>query len=472
MQNNNWNRFLEKVDAVASSIGELPKKVVLRLVTHLDADGLCACSIIIKALTRAKHTFSLSILPQLNESTLKELSHEDYTTYFFLDLGASQISLIEKYLPGKKVFILDHHTPELKGGGVVHLNPHLFGIDGGTQISGAGVCYLVAKALDKANRDLAHLAIIGAIGDSQEHRGFLEINKKLLQDAIDSGKMIRKKALRVYGSQSRPLYKALEMSTDLFIPGVTGSESGAIQFLHDIGIHPKKRGRWKTLSQLNEDQEKQLIASIILKRDGRDKPEDIFGQRYLLTDEEKHTLFYDAREFSTMLNACGRLDKPSVGIGICLGMAKAKKQAMEILSKYKIELMNAFEWIRKNKGNGNVMIDKDYCIVNAKDHIRSSLIGTVSSILSKSHFRDKRFVMVLGRGEDGMVKVSFRTLVKEGLDLRNILKDIIQKTGGEFGGHARAAGAIISQDKEELFVSSALTILKEKKEEKIEKNIN
>ena len=52
------------------------------------------------------------------------------------------------------------------------MNPHLFDIDGSTEISGAGVVYLFCKALDGKNKDMAHIAIVGAIGDIQEDKGF------------------------------------------------------------------------------------------------------------------------------------------------------------------------------------------------------------------------------------------------------------------------------------------------------------
>ena len=50
--------------------------------------------------------------------------------------------------------------------------PHLFGIDGGKEISGAGVVFRFACAVDKSMEDFAHIAIIGAHGDMQEKTDF------------------------------------------------------------------------------------------------------------------------------------------------------------------------------------------------------------------------------------------------------------------------------------------------------------
>ena len=94
---------------------------------------------------------------------------------------------------------------------------------------------MFAKSISKDCEKLAHLAIIGAIGDVQETKGELkQLNKEILQTAVKKGFLKVKKGIRLFGMQTKPLHKVLEYSTDPYIPGVTGSESGAIQFLHQI----------------------------------------------------------------------------------------------------------------------------------------------------------------------------------------------------------------------------------------------
>ena len=50
----------------------------------------------------------------------------------------------------------------------VQVNPHLYGIDGATDVSGSGVAYFAAKAVNAANVDLAPIALVGALGDMQD----------------------------------------------------------------------------------------------------------------------------------------------------------------------------------------------------------------------------------------------------------------------------------------------------------------
>ena len=111
----------------------------------------------------------------------------------------------------KDVIILDHHIPEeIETKNICHVNPHLAGIDGSKEVSGAGVVYFFAKALNKKYEDLAHIALIGAVGDIQEDNGFKKLNQDILDKAISLGKVTVEKGLRIFGAQTRALHKALE----------------------------------------------------------------------------------------------------------------------------------------------------------------------------------------------------------------------------------------------------------------------
>ena len=61
---------------------------------------------------------------------------------------------------------------------------------------------------------------------------------------------------------NRPVHKALEYSTNPFIPGISGEESASIQFLSSLGIELKKEGSWKTLADLTDEETKKLATAI------------------------------------------------------------------------------------------------------------------------------------------------------------------------------------------------------------------
>jgi len=455
--------FKKHVAKKAELFKNLQKKHI-RIVSHLDCDGLTAAAIIIKALLREGLNFSTSIVKQLDATILDELSKEDYNCYIFTDLGSGYLSIIEKKLKGKQLFVLDHHKPEKVKNSVHHVNPHNFDIDGGKDISGAGVTYMFAKALNKQNKDLAHLAIIGAIGDIQEKKGFTGLNQEILADAVLSGKLEVKKGLSLFGSQTKPLHKILEYSTDPYIPGVTGNEQGAIRFLNELGINIKdKEGKNKKLIHLDEQDMKKLTTGIILKRLGSEQdPEDILGNIYLLTEELEESPTKDAREFSTLLNSCGRLRKPSLGIGTCLDNKKVKKQAINLLSEYRKELIKALNWFYSNRGNEKIIEKDGYAIINTEDHVKDTMVGTLASIVSRSNiYREGTIIMSMANTIDGNVKISLRLVgTNPDMDLRKIVKDVAKKIGsGEAGGHKQACGCLIPQEKEQEFIKTAEEIL-------------
>jgi len=455
----NYERFKESIKQAAGRFRKLDKKEKIRIVSHLDSDGISACSILINALNLENRKYSVSIVQQLNRKVISEISGENYSCFFFTDIGSGKLNDIRSLLAGKKVFILDHHDPEDVDidDNIVHVNPHLFGIDGTQEISGAGVVYFFAKYLNRKNEDMAHIAIIGAIGDVQENNGFSRLNNEILETAKAKGKIKVIRGLRVFGAQTKPLYKLLQYSTDAYIPGVTGSESNAIQFLQQLGINPKQGNQWKKLVNLTKDEIKKLSAGIIMRRLDEEKPEDIFSYVYILCDEEKESPLRDAKEFSTLLNACGRLNKASLGIGTCLNDEKIKRKAISNRLKYKKEIVKAMRWYEENKDSEDIIKKQGMLIINARDNVRATMIGTIASIISSSNgFGETTFVMSMARLLNAKTKVSLRISDRKAdVDLFKIISNIAEKVDGEAGGHLSAAGAVIPTEKEQEFIEEA-----------------
>ena len=467
-----YGLFKEDIKKAVEEFKKIPKNEIIRVISHLDADGISAASLMVKCLNNDNRKYSISIIQQIKKETLEELARETYNCYIFTDLGSGVLTDIESLFKGKKVFILDHHDPEklnVESDNVFFVNPHKFNINGGVEVSGAGVVYLFASCLDKKIEEFAHIAIIGAIGDMQEHNGFEKINNEILQTAIDKGKIKVIRGLRLFGAQTKPLHKVLEYCTDPVIPGVTGSESGAIQFLQQIGINPKNGNGWKKVVHLTEEEMKNLVTGVILARSAEKNPDDVLGNVYLLREEDHESPTKDAKEFSTLLNACGRLDKASLGIGACLDDKKIKKRAISLMTDYKKEIINTLKWYDKNKTSGLVTKGNGYVIINAQDQIRSTLIGTLASILSKSNNTQEKFIMSMAQLIDGTTKVSLRMRGNNnGEDLKQIIVEIIKDIPNcEAGGHANAAGALIPTEKEEDLINNAKVVLEKKAMEEI-----
>ena len=133
---------------------------------------------------------------------------------------------------------------------------------------------------------------------------------------------------------------------------------------------------------------------------------------------------------------------------------------MQNLLKYKKEIINALNWYEKNKGSSNVIKENSSLIINAQDNILGTIAGTLASILSKSgSFEDGTLIMSMAY-IDKNIKASLRVCGKDSeVDLREIVKEIVEKTGGEAGGHYGAAGAMVPIENEKEFIQIAKDVL-------------
>ncbi len=459
--------MLEKIESLvrrAKQAAEIIKKHegTIRILADYDCDGITASAILVKALLREGKSFHLTNTKQINAEQVAQLANCKENLIIFVDFGSGKLKEINQYLLDKDVIIIDHHLKQGDvGPRIVFVNPIEFGVEG--DISSSGVAYLVARAISPENKDLSEIAIIGAIGDSQvgsigPHWGVYGINSEILKDAKAAKKIKVSKGLRIWGRNSRPIHKALELSIDPYIPEVTGSESQAIQFLQEICIDPKMGEGWRTLSDLTFDEEKKLASAIIIQRihSNHQNPDWIFGEIYELTTKPPE--FNNANEFATMINACGKLGKAPIGIGLCLNDPSAFSEIHSILDKYRRKIGEGLKWVYSNKDSVLKGEIGDYIV--SEDKISEHLISNVISILHKT-WDEKRVLFGFSNSERG-VKISARSsdfLIKKGINLKEVLYDACKYLGGEGGGHSAASGGTIPKGSEKEFIKCAEQLL-------------
>ncbi len=420
------------------------EKGYIRVVTHFDADGICAGAIMQETLGTLKKDFEIDFVKQLERDVAIDLAKKDADLWIFTDLGSGQLSTIKELFPDKNIIVADHHQPaDFSWDSLIHVNPHLAGIDGKDEISGAGVAYLVCRMLTSKAWKLVDLAVIGAAGDVQKVNGnFKGVNSMFLNDAQLAGKIKVDKGLRLFGRYTRPLIKAVEYSTDPFIPNISGNQSGALQFLNNYGIPIKdKNGSWLRLSDLSKDEEKKLASALLIEATHAGvKPGDLIGNVYKLSSN------YEIREFTTILNACGRIEKPIEGMKLCLGHIDS---ADAIMGTYRKKIATYLEWIKANKDTFQKTGNAVYVI--AGDSISDNMIGTAVSIAMRSILK-ANVALGFANSTNG-VKVSGRILINSnGANLGRAVLQASKEVGGEGGGHTNAAGAKIPLGSESKFI--------------------
>ncbi len=422
-----------EIARIAEEFLEKTKNSQIEVISHFDTDGISSAAIIIKVLKKLDKKFTVKIIKRIEEGFIKTLPEDK--TILFLDLASGSLDEIANSKL-KDVFIIDHHeiTQEIPEK-VKIINPELHEKQ---KISSSGLTYLFCKEINPENKKYAKLAVLGMIGDCLDDE-IGKLNHNILQD----GEVQKKRGLLIYPS-TRPLNRTLEFSSNPYIPGVTGNVKGVLELLREIGLNSNSKG-YPSLIELTEEEMAKLVTAIML-RNPKANNKEIIGDIFLI---KMYSKLEDARELSAKVNACSRLGESDVALQLCMEIPKASKKAEAIHVKYRQRIVSALKFASdssKIQGNG-------FIIINAKDEIEDTIIGTTISILSNSLIYEAGTILIGMAYYSNKIKISARNVGKSGRNIREILHSVVSKTGGEVGGHEFAAGCMINQDKEEEFLN-------------------
>jgi len=460
----------ERADACAQHLRSADRVV---LASHIDADGLTSAAIAATALERAEIPFRTVFSKQLDAEEIAGIAELEPDTVLFTDFGSGQLDIIAEHEAADDFtpVIADHHQPAGADSEDAeapetefHLNPLLFGINGASELSGAGASYVLARALEPEggdNRDLAALAAVGAVGDMQASGGELHgANERIVEEGVDAGALETATDLALYGKQTRPLPKLLEYSSDVNIPGISNDESGALRFLDDLDLDLKSDGEWRRWVDL-DDAERQTVASALVQRAvSRGVPaakiDGLVATTYSLADERVGTELRDASEFSTLLNATARYERADVGLAVCLGdRGPALERARQLLRDHRRNLSEGIQWVEEE----GVTREEHLQWFHAEDRIRETIVGIVAGMAVGADGVDRGLpIVAFAEKNEEEVKVSSRgthSLVRKGLDLSAVMGEASRAVGGDGGGHDVAAGATVPAGTEAEFVERA-----------------
>jgi len=477
----------------AAQLAEAIKgKDFIKIVSHIDADGITAGSIASMILAREGISHEVEFIKTLDLNVIARLKGAAQFVWF-TDLGAGMLP----HLEGLDCIICDHHvpvaitekrTPVLRpeqltdilafseaynadtessdNAGPLHLNPHLFGRDGALDLSGAGAVYLVGKALSPDNRDLSALAVVGAVGDVQaaKESRLTGTNRILIEDGVDVGVINAVTDINFFGRETRPIYKLLQYSSDPILPGLTNHEGNSMAFLEGLDIPQKDGERWLSWTELAmEDRQKitsALVRLLIEKGFGHNAALRLIGEVYELSKEKKNTELRDAKEFSTLLNSCGRYKNAYVGYKVCTGdREEYLEKALRLLRGHRQVLVDCLKIVREI---GITVLD-ELQHFDSGDRIPDTVVGIVANmVIGQDEIDSSLPIFGFAASEEGKIKVSARgtqALVSKGLKLNVVMSDGAAAVGGIGGGHNIAAGATIPDDKKEEFLARAGKII-------------
>ena len=467
--------------------------------SHIDADGISALAIVIKALKREGKELEWKNIHQINSETILEI--KSYILEYgpdlviFSDFGTGQIGLIRRHILNLEginhIIILDHHLPQEdtpndnevnKNGKLIEINPCHHDINGSVELSGAGTAFLFAMSLSSENIDQTELAIVGATGDLQDYygKGFTGLNAIIAEIGEDNDYLHVTRDLTFFGINTRPLPYLLQYATDPYLPGLTGDEVACYRFFEDLGIEMKDNDEWRTWVDLESNEKQIAIQSLIqyvfeVYNDPK-IAKGLVGDVIILPQRPEKTEMRSAKEFSTLLNACGRNLKPEVGVKICLGEPEAILQGHNLLQQHRANLAMA---LRRLETDGFQTMDGLYLVRDPEtpDTIIGIVIGMAQGARIIPIDKPVLGVSTQTHNDSPLVKLSgraHRSLVKQGLNLKEIFVSVSDELNekydtliAEAGGHPMAAGAFIHRDHVDEFLKQSsmqmASILKETK---------
>src|SRR5438874_1904478 len=325
------------MDAVAQEIAERVRaSPLVRIVTHIDTDGITGGAIASEALDRASIAHEVAFVKKLDEPVVTELKRRGTPLVWFIDLGAGMMHALH----GLDAVITDHHVP--------------------------------------TEREIP--------------------------------KVLRSDLLRFAESQDRIL---------MLNPNLEGAGS-------DVAS-----GAGCAYA---------LVAHMLERGCGSKEVERLVGETYTLIREPAGSPTRDAKEFGTLINACGRYDQPEVGYRVCRGDREdSLAEALRLLRGHREYLVDSMEAVAA--AGINQMDAIQY--FHAADTIRDTVVGIAASMaLNRENATKDLPIFAFAQASDG-IKVSARTtreLVARGLDLAEVMTVASGAVGGQGGGHHAAAG--------------------------------
>jgi len=444
--------FQSKAIEVAAFLRKhIEKKSRIRILSHLDTDGISAASILIKCLHAHQVPFHAKFSRPLKTDEIMKLSQENYDLFVFVDQGSSQMAAIHKYMLGRghSVLVLDHHPgnfPEHEN--LVYLNPHSCGLNGAKDVSAAGIVYSVVELIDKSFRSLLTLAIVGAIGDRQDFLlGFTNINEVLAKRAMDLGLIRATEGLKLIGREFTPLVESLRLSIRPFLPNISGDLEACRSIVNALGVSSNG-----SLEEIGQEKERKLREIIFSRVGGIAAKEEfchsIWGTIYLQSGERPSGP-RELREYSTMLEACSKFNKPEIGLAAAVGDMHALNEAITMLRNYQEKMVSVIRWLIEHMEYFKVTPYMRY--IYAGDAVETTMMGEALSLSIESGLVPKDLPVVgITQSSSNELKVSARAtheLTLHGFDVGRALATVASSCGGEGGGHDVSASAFIPSDR-------------------------
>jgi len=395
-------------DAAHELKDEIQRHEFIEVICHSDADGIAAGAIMGTALYRAGIRFRIRAKSRMNADVLPT------NPALLCDIGSGISDLPDS------VMVIDHHHPVFEG--PFHVNPRFHNINGDTELSGAGVAYIVANALGD-NRDLSGLVMVGILGDGQEIAGK---NKEICQDAIATGIIDHTYGLCLGG---RTLEEKILWSTKPYFSEYSGDKEKI------VSLFAKSRKKKGTAGSQDENQDIKFVSSLLVMCAASyaeyDQMCSLYGDIYTLSRER----VADAHTMTILLDSCAKSGAPGEALAVAMRAPIPLDAVFDTTHNYRMEIIAEMKELHTKCSKRET--DESLRVFEIE---KSSLVSDIADTIWNSYPRE-RPVAVRGVTSDNQARVSFRGF--SAVNIGACASELAKKHHGVGGGHLSRAGATV-----------------------------
>lgn len=294
----------------------------VRILARDEPDAVCAATLLAHALRRDHVDFHVGFVPRYGDATHAALAEERADCLLLVGLSGDASSADA---PAVKRVVLDKEPPTLAGDAVVHADAAL-----------SSLAHLVAAGMSKRNRDLAPLALAGAVADLRHVAGGPRgLDRDVMDEALEAHVVLREPALALHGTT---LLAALSQLDAPFVPGLTGRARNAKKLVGELGLN----GDAPPASVAPESAERlgSFLTARLLQHAAPDAALDALFRANLRGLQGPHTGL-EAGEMARVVEAACAAGRPGLGFSALWPDAAAGGEAVELAGPAREEMVAA-----------------------------------------------------------------------------------------------------------------------------------
>jgi single-stranded-DNA-specific exonuclease len=374
---------------------EIEQKRDIFIITNSTVDGIISGSILLKSIFNNKGNATIRYSLDKIENTIDEIMNEKHDYYIFTDFNSIIIEKINKILDHDNfLFIsIDEITKVNNSTYENIINPWLYNISGQTEISSAGLAYLLVRNFDRNSSNISHLPIIAAISKEQnigEGKSLISLNNEILQLSLKLNIIEQRKRLDISEKETALITNILENNIIHYIKEITWNKDASLTIIRDTHLTIDKDKNVKRFNELNEKEFASIYESIVNYLQENSKINNIqtikdllFGYSYILINEENEGFLKNARSFEKAIDLCIKMQKSGLALSLCLGdRGKILKDIHNIITKYNNSIKRTCSQLFGEKWR--FYDDKETIFINGEGILNTDNVSTFISFLEKS----------------------------------------------------------------------------------------